>query len=101
MKKLFIVAATFLIIAFADIASASAINISYSQSGEITVGEVDKIDSDDKNTIYEKQEVHTPETGLFGLETNQASVAIAVCLCIPAVVILVWLLRYIYHRYTR
>lgn len=98
MKKLFIVAATFLIIAFADIASASAINISYSQSGEITVGEVDKIDSDDKNTIYEKQEVHTPETGLFGLETNYA---IAVCLCIPAVVILVWLLRYIYHRYTR
>ena len=100
MKRCLIIVAIFMVIALADAVNASAINVG-SQSREVTVGEVDRIESDDENVIDEGQEVRAPETGLFGLETDQASIMIAAFLSIPVAVILAWLSIYIYHRYAR
>lgn len=99
MKKVLIVVVAFMIVAFTDTVSVSAINVG-SQFREVTVGEVDGID-DDENIVDEKQEVHAPETGLFGLDSNRAFVVVGVLLSIPVVVSFVWLFGHIHHRHTK
>lgn len=94
MKKyLFII--VFAIAAFMVVANVSAASIN-SQSVDVTVGEVDQISTDEEN-----QDIHAPDTGLFGLEANSASIITAAFLAIPVVAIIVCLFRYIHRKHTK
>ena len=93
MKKYLIFSMAFVIMSFAGITNVSAASIG-SQSIDVTVGEVDKIDTDDA-----EQDIQTPDTGLFGLETGSASIAIAVT--IPTIVILACVLGYAYRKHAK
>ena len=99
MKKVLIVVVAFIIVAFTDAVSVSAINVG-SQFREVTVGEVDGVD-DDENIVDEKQEVHAPETGLFGLDSNRAFVVVGVLLSMSVAIFLAWLFGYIHRRHAR
>ncbi len=81
MKKYLIIAITFIIIAFTNITNVSATSIT-SQSRDVTVGEVDEIDTNDEDTY-----VHVPETGIFGLDAKNATIAAATFLTVPIVAI--------------
>lgn len=82
-------------IALAAAANVSATSIG-SQSVDVTVGEVDQISTDDENL-----DARTPNTGLFGLEANSASIITAAFLAIPVAVIIVCLFRYIHRKHTK
>ena len=68
--KNFLTSIAFVIISFAGAANVFATNIG-SHSIDVTVGEVDKISADDEN-----QDVHAPDTGLFGLEADGATITV-------------------------
>lgn len=94
MKKyLFII--VFAIATFMVVANVSAASIN-SQSVDVTVGEVDQISTDDENL-----DARTPDTGLFGLEANNASIITAAFLTIPVAVIIVCLFRHIHRKHTK
>lgn len=94
MKKyLFII--VFAIATFMVVANVSAASIN-SQSVDVTVGEVDQISTDDENL-----DARTPDTGLFGLNVDSASIITSAFLAIPAAVILACLFRYIHRKHTK
>lgn len=94
MKKyLFII--VFAIATFMVVANVSAASIN-SQSVDVTVGEVDQISTDDENL-----DARTPDTGLFGLNVDSASIITSAFLAIPAAVILACLFRYIRRKHTK
>lgn len=94
MKKSLIFSIAFAIISFIGVANVSAASIS-SYSMDVTVGEVDKISTDD-----EKQDIHTPDTGLFGLDASGA-VPIIIATTMPIVFILGFVFIHIYHKHTK
>lgn len=93
MKKYLIFSMIFAIISFIGMVNVSAASVN-SQSIDVRVGEVDEIYTDDEN-----QDLHTPDTGLFGLEASSASVIMITV--IPAIIILVCIFGCIYHKHTK
>ena len=94
MKKyLFII--VFAIATFMVVANVSAASIN-SQSVDVTVGEVDQISTDDENL-----DARTPDTGLFGLNVDSASIITSAFLAIPVAVILACLFRYIHRKHIK
>ena len=81
MRRYSIFIIAIVITLFAGMANASAANIS-SQSIDVTVGEVDSVSADNEN-----QDIHTPDTGLFGLDADSAA-PIIIATTIPIVFIL-------------
>lgn len=94
MKK-YLFSIVFAITVLVAAANVSAASIS-SQSIDVTVGEVDQI-----STNEESQDVYAPETGLFGLDVNNASIIAATFLVIPAAVILAYLFKRIHRKHTK
>ena len=90
MKKSLIFGAALIIVSFIIAANVSAASVS-SQSIDVTVGEVDRISTDDEN-----QDVHTPDTGLFGSEASGAFVAATIA--VPTVIIFIYMLKRIQHK---
>lgn len=95
MKKYLIFSIVCTMIALAAAANVSAASIS-SQSVDVTVGEVDQINTNDENL-----DARTPDTGLFGLNVDSASIITSAFLAIPAAVILAYLFRYIHRKHTK
>lgn len=93
MKRYLILGLVIAIISFIGVVNVSAVSISR-QSVDVTVGEVDKINTDDEN-----QDIHTPDTGLFGVETSSASIVMVTA--IPAIIILTCIFMYIYRKHTK
>lgn len=93
MKKYLIFSMIFAIISFIGMVNVYASSVN-SQSIDVRVGEVDEIYTDDEN-----QDLHTPDTGLFGLEASSASVIMITV--IPAIIILVCIFGCIYHKHTK
>ena len=93
MKKYLISSMIFAIISFIGMVNVSAASVN-SQSIDVRVGEVDEINTNDEN-----QDLHTPDTGLFGLETSSASVIMITVM--PAIIILVCIFGYIYRKHTK
>ena len=93
MKKYLIPSTIFAIISFIGMVNVSAASVN-SQSIDVRVGEVDEINTDDEN-----QDLHTPDTGLFGLEASSASVIMITA--IPAIIILVCIFGYICRKHTK
>ena len=58
------------------------------QSHDVVVGEVDRIDTDDKD-----QDIKTPETGIFGLNTDNIAVVAPLFCTVPIVAIVIFLLK--------
>ena len=77
-------------------ANVSAASIG-SQSVDVTVGEVDQISTDDNKD----QDVHIPNTGLFGLEANSTSIIVTTFLTIPIVVVLACIFSYARHKHAK
>lgn len=94
MKKyLFII--VFAIATFMVVANVSAASIN-SQSVDVTVGEVDQISTDEEN-----QDIHAPDTGLFGLGSDNTAIIMTAFSAIPIAVTLAWLFRYIRRKHTK
>ena len=64
-----------------------------SYSADVTIGEVDKI-----NTDVEEQNIHTPETGVFGLESNSGPVIAATFITMPITVFIIFLFKRTRHN---
>ena len=95
MKKYLIFSVAFIIMTVVSVTNVSATGLG-SQSIDVTVGEVDKI-----NTDNEEQNVYAPNTGIFGLDSDHTSIVAGVFFTIPVAVILVCLFRYIHHRHAK
>lgn len=67
-----------------------------SQSVDVTVGEVDRIGTDE-----EQKDVDVPQTGIFGLNYNNDFIAASVVFTIPVTVFVVFLTRFCYLRIKR
>lgn len=94
MKRYLIFGTAFIIMSFAGITSVSAASIS-SYSIDVTVGEVDGVGTDDEN-----QDIHTPETGLFGLESDNAA-PIVIALTAPIAVVSGCVFTYIHRKHVK
>ena len=94
MKKYLIFGIAFIIMFSAGITSVSAASIS-SYSIDVTVGEVDGVGADDKN-----QDIHTPETGLFGLEPDNAA-PIVIAFTAPIVVVSGCVFTYVRRKHAK
>ena len=93
MKKFLIFSIIFVatIISFAFISNTFAADFG-SYSADVTVGEVDKIDT------KEDEDIDAPQTGIFGLSFENDLVATSMVLMAPITVFLVFLLRYCFLR---
>lgn len=94
MKKYLIFSIAFTIMPFAGITNVSAASIS-NYSMDVTVGEVDGISTDDEN-----QDIHTPETGLFGLGSDNAA-PIIIASATPIVVVSGCIFVYIHRKHAK
>lgn len=92
MKKFLVFSIFFVIMASTLITNVSAIGLS-EQFKDVTVGEVEKNNTDD-----EEQNVNAPDTGIFGLESEQASIVTTAVFVIPVTVILAFLFRFAYSK---
>ena len=93
MKKILVFSVMFVTIAtsFTFITDTFVTGIG-SQSVDVTVGEVDKIDID------EEQDIDAPQTGIFGLGAGEKSFATAVTFAIPVALFVIFLSGYFYRR---
>ncbi len=94
MRRYSIFIIAIVITLFAGMANASAANIS-SQSIDVTVGEVDSVSADNEN-----QDIHTPDTGLFGLDAD-STMPIVIAATVPAIAILACVFLYFYRKHTK
>lgn len=94
MKRYLIFGIVFIIMSFAGIASVSATSTS-SYSIDVMVGEVDGVGTDDEN-----QDIHTPETGLLGLESDNAA-PIVIAFTVPIVVVSGYAFTYVRRRHAK
>ena len=94
MKKSLIFSIAFAIISFVGVANVSAASIG-SHSMDVTVGEVDKISTDEEN-----QDLQAPETGLFGLAAD-STVPIVIATTVPVMAIIVCAFMYIHRKRTK
>lgn len=95
MKKFLAINIVFMFIAasFTLATNISATTIS-SQSMDVTVGEVDRIND-------EKQNIFTPNTGISESNANKESVMLTTFFTISAVAILVLLLSHTHYKHTK
>ena len=101
MKKILIITVITTILSFAGMVNVSATSVN-SQSRDVTVGEVDKIDGgNETNEEAGKQETaHAPDTGLFGAGADGTSAIIAMFFAVPALTVFIWLFGYARRRRT-
>lgn len=93
MKRCLILSIAFVILPIMGTANASTTSIG-SQSIDVTVGEVDQINTDD-----ESSDVRTPDTGLFGLGSDGVGTVVATM--IPAIIVLACIFWHIYRKRTK
>ena len=96
MKKLLILSGAFVAMIVLTAPSVDVFAADYDgRSVEVTVGEVDRIDTGDRDgidDIDEKQRINAPDTGLFGLGVADGASVMSATFLIAFVIIIVWLL---------
>ena len=97
MKKLLVPSIVFVIVvmSFSFMVNTFAVGLS-NQSVDVTVGEVDRIDTDE-----EQKDVDAPQTGIFGSNYNNDLIVASTVFAIPVTVFLVFLTRFCYLHIKR